>query len=106
MGGEDPDPRDDVHALGVIWYQLLVGDLTVRPPAESRDKFADRQVPEAIVRLIGSCISSKAEKRPADAGVLAEEIDELVCHPAATAAAARTSSRVRPTTRGGECPGT
>ena len=78
MGGEDPDPRDDVHALGVIWYQLLVGDLTVRPPAEWRDEFADRQVPEAIVRLIGSCISSKAEKRPADAGVLAEEIDKIV----------------------------
>src|SRR5207253_11235524 len=23
--GEAPDPRDDVHALGVIWYQLLTG---------------------------------------------------------------------------------
>ena len=81
MGGEDPDPRDDVHALGVIWYQLLVGDLTVRPPAEWRDELADRQVPEPIVRLIGSCISSKAEKRPADAGVLAEEIDKIVAPP-------------------------
>ncbi len=25
---DDPDPRDDVHALGVIWYQMLTGDLT------------------------------------------------------------------------------
>src|SRR5262249_14241406 len=28
----DPDPRDDVHALGVIWYQMLVGDLTKGRP--------------------------------------------------------------------------
>ncbi len=26
--GDKPDPRDDVYALGVIWYQLLAGDLT------------------------------------------------------------------------------
>ena len=25
--GADPDPRDDVHALGVIWYQILTGEL-------------------------------------------------------------------------------
>ena len=81
MNGEDPDPRDDVHALGVIWYQLLVGDLTVRPPAEWHDELADRQVPEAIIRLIGGCISSKAEKRPADAGVLAEEMATVEAPP-------------------------
>ncbi len=32
LGGNDPDPRDDVHALGVIWYQMLTGDLTKGRP--------------------------------------------------------------------------
>ena len=27
MRGDDPDPRDDVHALGVLWYQILTGGL-------------------------------------------------------------------------------
>src|SRR5262249_28880818 len=32
MDGAGPDPRDDVFALGVIWYQMLVGDLSKRAP--------------------------------------------------------------------------
>jgi hypothetical protein len=27
-----PDPRDDVYALGVIWFQMLSGDVTKEPP--------------------------------------------------------------------------
>src|SRR5262249_41485590 len=30
--GEFPDVRDDVHALGVLWYQLLIADLGAGPP--------------------------------------------------------------------------
>ena len=32
MRGADPDPRDDVHALGVIWYQILTGNLGAGRP--------------------------------------------------------------------------
>ena len=31
--GAEPDPRDDVHALGVIWYQILTGDLFASRPS-------------------------------------------------------------------------
>ncbi len=76
--GEPPDPRDDVHALGVIWYQLLVGDLNVAAGTDWHYEVAARQVPEAITGLLGRCLSSNAERRPADAGVLADELDKIV----------------------------
>ena len=36
MRGDKPDPRDDVYALGVIWYQLLMGDLASPAPTGRR----------------------------------------------------------------------
>ncbi|MSR53230.1 MAG: hypothetical protein EXS09_08055 [Gemmataceae bacterium] len=31
--GGVPDPRDDVYAIGVIWYQLIRQDPAARPPS-------------------------------------------------------------------------
>ena len=31
---ESADPRDDLYSLAVVWYQLLVGDVTHRPTPE------------------------------------------------------------------------
>jgi serine/threonine protein kinase len=36
LRGERPDPRDDVFALGVLWHQLLIGDLTAGRPGGSQ----------------------------------------------------------------------
>src|SRR5207302_11202525 len=41
--GVPPDPRDDVHALGAIWYQLVTGDLRMlATPPDWQDALKDR----------------------------------------------------------------
>jgi formylglycine-generating enzyme required for sulfatase activity len=71
---EAPDPRDDVHALGVIWYQLLKRDPKAPPPVGTewveefrKDGFTDSQA-----RLLTACIATRPDRRPADAAVFAE----------------------------------
>jgi serine/threonine protein kinase len=73
--GDDPDPRDDVHALGVIWYQMLTGDLGSGPPTGLwADDLEEAGMGRELVRLLGACVAAKAERRPADAAVLAEKL--------------------------------
>jgi hypothetical protein len=79
MRGEPPDPRDDVHALGVIWYQLLTGDLQSGPPTGLwAEELEEQGMPRELVRVLGACVAGKAERRPADAGVLAEQLEPLL----------------------------
>jgi formylglycine-generating enzyme required for sulfatase activity len=71
--GEKPDPRDDVHALGVIWYQLLTGDPTSGAPAGLQwpKQLQHFGMVDEQIALLGSCFEARAEDRPAEAAVLA-----------------------------------
>jgi hypothetical protein len=70
------DPRDDVHALGVIWFQLLTGDLAITSiPPDWREQLTERGVGEYLIRLVGACFAPKADKRPASAVVLIDQIN-------------------------------
>jgi formylglycine-generating enzyme required for sulfatase activity/serine/threonine protein kinase len=80
--GEDPDPRDDVHALGVIWYQMLTGDLTEGRPSGSmwRDELIEQGMALEMVKLLESCFE-RPKGRPANAAVLAEGLGALLKTP-------------------------
>ncbi|HEY7428282.1 MAG TPA: tetratricopeptide repeat protein [Gemmataceae bacterium] len=97
--GEAPDPRDDVHALGVIWYQLLTGDLNILAlPADWQDEVRGRGLSDELLALLSSCLASRAEKRPADANELARRIKEIQTKPLPqqTASAAPVASSKTP----------
>jgi formylglycine-generating enzyme required for sulfatase activity/serine/threonine protein kinase len=69
--GEDPDPRDDVYALGVIWYQMLTGKLVERPGADWREELEPLRLAPGLLDLLGRCLAVRAERRLAHAGELA-----------------------------------
>jgi serine/threonine protein kinase len=82
---EPPDPRDDVHALGVIWFQLLTGDLGLLSiPTDWQEQVEERGLSADLMRLLASCIAPKAEKRLANAVVLVERLGALLAPAAVT----------------------
>jgi formylglycine-generating enzyme required for sulfatase activity/serine/threonine protein kinase len=79
MRGDMPDPRDDVYALGVIWYQLLTSDLTSPAPTGRRwiDELQHRGMSDAAIDLLSSCVERAPAHRPDDSGMLAEQLQAL-----------------------------
>jgi uncharacterized protein YegL len=78
--GGPPDPRDDVYALGVIWYQMLVGDVTREPPRGEawKKRLHEQGTTGEMIALLGRCLEDDPTERPADAHVLAEELLRLL----------------------------
>ncbi|HJZ54625.1 MAG TPA: serine/threonine-protein kinase [Gemmataceae bacterium] len=84
MRGAAPDPRDDVHALGVVWYQMLVGDLTAEAPrgAGWKKRLAAKGMSVPLVEMLEACVASDREDRPADAREIAERLGFILAEPA------------------------
>jgi hypothetical protein len=83
MRGAPPDPRDDVHAIGVIWYQLLVGDLTAEAPrgAGWKKRLAARGMAADLIELLEACVASDRADRPADGRELADRLAFALAEP-------------------------
>lgn len=100
--GEPADPRDDVHALGVIWYQFLTGDLAMMSvPPDWREQVEERGLSDNLVKLLAACIAPKAAKRPASAIALVEQLRAALPRSSKDEAAAAqeteiTKARLRP----------
>jgi predicted GH43/DUF377 family glycosyl hydrolase/serine/threonine protein kinase len=77
--GEKADPRDDVYAIGVIWYQLLIGNLTFPAPPGRMwiEKLRRSGMRKESIDLLSSCFESDPADRPSDAGELAERLQAL-----------------------------
>jgi TPR repeat protein/tRNA A-37 threonylcarbamoyl transferase component Bud32 len=67
MHGNPPNPRDDVYALGVMAYQMALGDLKSAPGADAADELREAGVPDQFAALILRSVAAKPERRPRDA---------------------------------------
>jgi len=68
--GANPDPRHDLYSLGVLWFQLLAGDVTRElHPGWAKELSVRFKVPAGHIHLIERCVGW-LEERPKDASEL------------------------------------
>ncbi len=75
--GAAPHTTDDVHALGVIGLQLLLGDLRRGPVGDWDQELADNGIGQNIIDVLRQCFLSKPHRFP-HAGVLSSALEKLL----------------------------
>jgi serine/threonine protein kinase len=75
--GNDPDPRDDIHALGVIAYQLLTGRFDSGPGAGADRVLKKINVSILLRELIVDCTSEILEDRPLNGMELVRKLEKV-----------------------------
>jgi TPR repeat protein/tRNA A-37 threonylcarbamoyl transferase component Bud32 len=65
--GSPPSPRDDVFAIGVMAYQMMLGNLLAVPAADASDELRDAGAPNEFISLVVRSVAANPERRPKDA---------------------------------------
>ncbi len=65
--GSPPNPRDDVYALGVLAYQLVLADLKAVPGPNAATELRALKIPTDLTALIVQSVALDPERRPKDA---------------------------------------
>jgi formylglycine-generating enzyme required for sulfatase activity len=80
---EPPAPTDDVHAIGMIWYQLLKRDPTAAAPfgTEWIEEMRATGFTDSQARVLQACLSTRTDKRPKSAQALVENLAGVTVAP-------------------------
>ena len=73
---QNADRRDDVHALGVIAYQMYTGRFDRAPGVDIMNDMTAAGASKELVRVVAGCVSGEPGRRPKDATALLAKLSD------------------------------
>jgi serine/threonine protein kinase len=93
--GDQLQPHHDIYSLGVLWYQLLIGDVTQEiHPGWAEELSSEFQTPKKHVEVLQRCVGYY-KRRPANAADLLTVLQSLTAHEGQRPTVTFVSERLR-----------